>query len=219
MVHGAGLNVLVFNALTTYLDPEQPVFGLQAKGLNGVDEPLTSIEDIAAHYIDCILRQNPDGPYALGGYSFGGIIAYEMSKQLLNRGKEVKLLALFDTHVERSTYYGPWLSKQWNNALFDIKKYLYTFVLLKKDFRATVSYKKESVKRRVTNFQTKIKHRKNYFEVLYGNSYKVREANHIASRNYQYSPQEITIDLFRAKQRMYYWEDFEYLGWKPFALK
>ncbi|WP_186741644.1 non-ribosomal peptide synthetase/type I polyketide synthase [Spirosoma utsteinense] len=219
IVHGAGLNVLLFNALTVHLDPEQPIFGLQAKGLNGLDEPLTSIEDIAAHYIDAITRQNPSGPYALAGYSSGGIIAYEMSRQLLDRGKEVKLLALFDTHVDQSNYFDPWLFKQWNNLVYGIKRYLYTFVLLKKDFRGTISYKKESIKRRVTSFQNKLKHREAYFKVLYGNNYKVYEANHVAARMYRFSPQEITIDLFRAKQRMYYWKDFEFLGWKPLALK
>jgi thioesterase domain-containing protein/acyl carrier protein len=219
IVHGAGLNVLLFNALTAYLDPEQPVFGLQAKGLNGVDEPLTSIEEIAAHYIDCIMRQNPNGPYALGGYSFGGIIAYEMSKQLLNRGKEVKLLALFDTHADQSDYYDPWLSKQWNNMVFGVKKYSYTFVLLKKDFRGTISYKKNSVKRRITGLYSKVKYGEDFSKVHRGNNYKVYEANSIAARKYRLSPTEVTIDLFRAKQRMYYWKDFEFLGWKPFALK
>ncbi|GAB3641454.1 amino acid adenylation domain-containing protein [Spirosoma arcticum] len=219
IVHGAGLNVLLFNALTAHLDPEQPVFGLQAKGLNGVDEPLTSIEEIAAHYIDCIMRQNPNGPYALGGYSFGGIIAYEMSKQLLNRGKEVKLLALFDTHADQSDYFDPWLSKQWNNMLLGVKKYSYTFVLLKKDFRGTINYKKNSVKRRITGLYSKVKYGEDFSKVHRGNNYKVYEANSIAARKYRLSPHEITIDLFRAKQRMYYWEDFEYLGWKPFALK
>lgn len=219
MVHGAGLNVLVFNALTAYLDPEQPVFGLQAKGLNGIDEPLTSIEEIAAHYIDAIMRQNPDGPYALGGYSFGGIIAYEMSKQLLNRGKEVKLLALFDTHADQSDYYDPWLSKRWNNMVFGVKKYSYNLVLLKKDFRGTISYKKNSVKRRITDLYSKVKYGENLIKVQRGDNYKVYEANSVAARKYRLVPSEVTIDLFRAKQRMYYWEDFEFLGWKPFALK
>ncbi|WP_295672854.1 amino acid adenylation domain-containing protein [uncultured Mucilaginibacter sp.] len=72
LVHGAGLNVLLFNAVATGLSPDQPVYGLQAKGLNGIDEPLTTIEEIAAHYVNAITRQNPDGPYALGGFSMGG---------------------------------------------------------------------------------------------------------------------------------------------------
>jgi acyl carrier protein len=72
IVHGAGLNVLLFNTLAKHMDEDQPVYGMQAKGLNGVDEPLSRIEDIAAHYISAIRVQNPDGPYALAGFSFGG---------------------------------------------------------------------------------------------------------------------------------------------------
>src|SRR3984885_4915904 len=81
IVHGAGLNVLLFNAVAMGLSPDQPVYGLQAKGLNGIDEPYNKIEDMAAHYISAITRQNPNGPYALAGFSFGGIIAFEMARQ------------------------------------------------------------------------------------------------------------------------------------------
>jgi acyl carrier protein len=62
IVHGAGLNVLLFNTLANNMDADQPVYGMQAKGLNGVDEPLNRMEDIAAHYISAIRAQNPDGP-------------------------------------------------------------------------------------------------------------------------------------------------------------
>src|SRR5690606_4282885 len=71
IVHGAGLNVLLFNTLTAHLDKEQPIYGLQARGLNGEEEPFTSIPEMAAHYISEILSQNPTGPYALSGFSLG----------------------------------------------------------------------------------------------------------------------------------------------------
>jgi len=54
-----------------------------------------------------ILKHNPDGPYALAGYSFGGLIAYEMARQLKKMRKKVILLALFDTYAEQSDYYDP----------------------------------------------------------------------------------------------------------------
>ena len=68
---------------------------------------LNKIEDIAAHYIASIMQQNPDGPYALAGYSFGGIIAFEMARQLQDMGKEVKMLAMFDTYAYRSPHFDP----------------------------------------------------------------------------------------------------------------
>jgi thioesterase domain-containing protein len=65
IVHGAGLNVLLFNALAMNMDDEQPVYGLQAKGMNGIDEPLDVMEEIAANYVDEIINHDPVGPYAV----------------------------------------------------------------------------------------------------------------------------------------------------------
>src|SRR5690606_17380913 len=89
VVHGANHNVLMFNALAQYLDKDQPVYGLQSRGLSGVDEPHDSIDQMAADYISEILQSNPNGPYALGGFSYGGIVAFEMARQLRAQGKEV----------------------------------------------------------------------------------------------------------------------------------
>src|SRR5690606_28235423 len=62
IIHGAGLNVLPFYSIANNMDPEQPVYGLQAKGLNGIDEPLTSVEAMASLYIEEIVDHNPQGP-------------------------------------------------------------------------------------------------------------------------------------------------------------
>ena len=51
LIHGLGLNVLLYTTIINHLDPDQPVYGLQAKGLNGMEKPLDSIEEIAAYYI------------------------------------------------------------------------------------------------------------------------------------------------------------------------
>src|SRR5690606_25239110 len=87
IIHGAGSNILSFYDIAKHTDPEQPVYGLQPKGLDGKEEPLTSVEAIAAHFINEIIAHNPNGPYRLAGYSFGGIIAYEMAQQLRALGK------------------------------------------------------------------------------------------------------------------------------------
>ena len=87
LVHGAGLHVLMFQTLAANMDPDQPLFALQARGLDGMAQPLNRMEKIAAFYIQEILQQNPEGPYALAGYSFGGLIAFEMAKQLREMGK------------------------------------------------------------------------------------------------------------------------------------
>lgn len=89
--------MLYFQALTQYLGPEQPFYGLQPRGLDGESEPHTRVEDMAAHYIEAIQAMQPQGPYLLGGHSFGGWVAFEMAQQLQKRGHEVARLFILDT--------------------------------------------------------------------------------------------------------------------------
>jgi amino acid adenylation domain-containing protein len=97
-VHAAGGNVLEYRDLARLLGPDQPFYGLQAKGLDGKQEPHTSIKEMAAHYIGEMLEVQPSGPYLIGGRSSGGTIAFEMACQLTAKGEEVGLLALLDTY-------------------------------------------------------------------------------------------------------------------------
>ncbi|MBA3354610.1 MAG: amino acid adenylation domain-containing protein [Pyrinomonadaceae bacterium] len=96
-VHGALANVLMYRGLAHHLGPDQPVYGLQAQGLDGKHEPYTRVEEMAAHYITELRTVQPEGPYYLGGVSFGGIVAFEMAQQLHAQGDKVPLLALFNT--------------------------------------------------------------------------------------------------------------------------
>jgi len=98
-VHPVGGNVLCYFELARHLGKEQPFYGLQSAGLNGEQEPKTSIEDMAAHYIEALQAIQPSGPYYLGGWSLGGIVAFEMAQQLRDRGEEVALLTLIDSYA------------------------------------------------------------------------------------------------------------------------
>ena len=98
-IHPVGGTVLLYQQLARYL-PEQPLYGLQAQGLDGSQTPFTKIVDMAAHYIKELQTIQPEGPYFLGGYSFGGLVAFEMAQQLQTQGQKVALLALFDTQVQ-----------------------------------------------------------------------------------------------------------------------
>jgi acyl transferase domain-containing protein/thioesterase domain-containing protein len=96
-VHPIGGYVLNYIHLARCLDPEQPFYGLQAKGLDGKNEPFTQVEEMAASYIEAMCAVQPEGPYLLGGWSMGGIVAFEMAIQLQRRGHEVALLAVIDS--------------------------------------------------------------------------------------------------------------------------
>jgi amino acid adenylation domain-containing protein len=220
IVHGAGLNVLLFNALAMNLDDDQPVFGLQAKGLNGVDKPLDNMEEIAANYVAEIVAKNPDGPYALAGYSLGGIIAYEMARQMKDAGRDVRMVAMFDTTIAQTTKFDGAFKIAFNKVRFFIMQVLYSFVLFAEDPKRTIEYKWLQIKRRIIKLYWRIVYGKEQKQVgFFGYSNQIDEENQRAMDNYFVKPVDIAIDLFRAKKRTFYMEDFKTMGWKPFALK
>jgi thioesterase domain-containing protein len=219
IVHGAGLNVLLFNALAMNMDDDQPVYGLQARGLNGVDEPLDVMEDIAANYIAEIIAQNPEGPYAFAGYSLGGTIAYEMARQMVAMGKDVKLLAVFDTYAKQTDQFDPFVKKIFNRVSLLIMQFLYSFVLFANDPKRTIEYKSTVIKRRIIRLFWKVKGTEEKREGFFAYDNEIDEASARAKRNYYQKPLNITVDLFRAKKKTFYMADFKYLGWRKFALK
>src|SRR5581483_10772790 len=79
LVHRAEGNVLLYRQLGRHLGPDQPVYGLQAQGLDGETDFECRFEDIAAHYVQEIQTVQPEGPYYLGGYCLGGTLALEMA--------------------------------------------------------------------------------------------------------------------------------------------
>ena len=100
LVHGGGGHVLVFTKLARRLPDTQPVYAFQAKGLDGKTRPLTSVEEMAAHYLEALLNHQPEGPYRLAGYSMGGAVAFEMAQQLTMRGHQVTFVGIIDTPAQ-----------------------------------------------------------------------------------------------------------------------
>jgi amino acid adenylation domain-containing protein len=95
-VHGAHGTVVRFHDLARHLGPDQPFYGLQAQGLDGKHSCHTRTKDMASHYVMEMRGVQPEGPYFIGGYSFGGVIAFEMAQQLAAQGQE-GIVFLFDS--------------------------------------------------------------------------------------------------------------------------
>jgi aspartate racemase len=130
VVHGVGGNVVGFRDLALHLGADQPFYALQPQGLDGKRPCLTSIPQMAERYIQEIRRVQPEGPYRIGGYSFGGLVAYEMAQQLEAQGEDTALLALFDTYPGKVESRGSQLK---NLAGLPLKEQI-SFVLKKGTF-------------------------------------------------------------------------------------
>jgi thioesterase domain-containing protein len=99
LVHPAGGNVLCFSDLARRLGSDRPIYGIQTPGLYGERPLYTRIEDMAAHYIEVMKTVQPEGPYLLGGWSLGGIVAYEMAQQLAAQGQRIRHLLMLDSAI------------------------------------------------------------------------------------------------------------------------
>jgi thioesterase domain-containing protein/NAD(P)-dependent dehydrogenase (short-subunit alcohol dehydrogenase family)/acyl carrier protein len=103
LIHAGGGYVFFYRALASRLAPDQPLYAIRAEtpddGLGRPFEQTRSIEELAARYITEIRKVSPNGPYLLGGACFGGVMAFEMAKQLQAAGEEVGPVLLFDSFV------------------------------------------------------------------------------------------------------------------------
>ncbi len=97
LMHPVGGHIYFYRDMVEQLGDAYTVYGLQALGVDGKTEPLTLVEEMAAHYIEALRIIQPEGPYFLGGASFGGTLAFEMAQQFNAMGQQVDLLALMDT--------------------------------------------------------------------------------------------------------------------------
>jgi amino acid adenylation domain-containing protein len=217
IIHGAGLNVLMFNFLATTVDVEQPIYALQAKGLNGVDEPADDVKSLAGYYISEILTVSPDGPVALAGYSLGGIIAIEMAEQLTQAGRDVKMLAMIDSYADVNVFNEAWYVKLFKKLGRQVAKLWFVIYSLLTNFRLTLKYQHIIVKNKVRHVLGMTSPEES--ELVSPLAREIYNRMEAGLNQYKLLPYDGVITIFKAKVRAYYVRDQKYLGWKPFALK
>ena len=103
LVHGVGGAVGELRELASRIETARPVVGVQARGMDGGAAPLDTVEAMALDYLETIRTVQPAGPYFLGGYSFGGLVAYEMARRLAEAGERVAFLLLIDSMIDGDT--------------------------------------------------------------------------------------------------------------------
>lgn len=212
LIHAGGLNILIYKSLGQFFEEEQPLYGLQGLGLDGDLTDLKNMESIAARYLKEILEYNPDGPYIIFGYSFGGIIAYEIARQLKDMGKEIHILGVLDTYAKpgyehhRVKHYYHKTIRQFRKALFFSKRFFNNPV-------ETYLYQKKAITRIVNKNAGDVE------DQIYDYDDSVIAAYESAYNNYIMKPLDVKLHLFRVQERFYYLDDPVHLGWKEYALK
>ena len=105
IAHGLGGSVMDFYQIVKHIQTPHAIHGMQAKGIDGVEEPFDRIEDMARYSLDAVRQLQPHGPYFLIGFSLGGLVTLEMAQQLIAEGETIGLLAMLDSypHVSRLT--------------------------------------------------------------------------------------------------------------------
>ncbi|UII76109.1 amino acid adenylation domain-containing protein [Flagellimonas sp. HMM57] len=219
IVHGANYNVLVFEKLAQCLDEDQPVYGLQAKGIDGTDEPDDTVETMAANFIAEMKTVYPEGPYSIAGFSFGGIIAFEMYKQLKAEEIKVKILALFDSYVYPNYYYSNISKKKRLYKYYQLRQLVFVSLNMfssKKNFNRRVNLLKLALNGLYLRFKYG---QEKQVKMQFNRSSLIDKFHSDAFLRYTIEPQDIKVDLFRASENVYFAHDFKFLGWTGLATK
>lgn len=196
-IHALGGNVLSYKPVATYLGEDIPVYGLQSRGLDGKQEPHTSIEEMATDYIKEIRTVQPEGPYMFVGHSLGGVIAFEMAQQLVRAGEKVSLLAVLDT-------YSPTFKSEVPPASYQLKIHKYNLSRLA--IRDKIIYILERVWWKVEDLIAKIADKLHLktggkTEELPEHLQRIEEANRQAVHNYKPQVYPGRLTLLRALER------------------
>jgi thioesterase domain-containing protein len=208
-----GDELLVFNDIAQEIGEERPFLGLQY-GVHG-ETPFTTIEEMAAYFVEQITNEDNPEPYLLGGYCHGGLIAYEMAQQLSAQGRQVDLVVLIDTNVPGSV----WLLKNtFGKVLVDRLK-----AIVQNGIKQELTYIFERV---IDTWKLKIW--QPVWRKLYKHYVKTgREwpelmrnfdlINHNAQGKYRVKPYNGSVILLQAEERLDFYEYLPHLGWEGFV--
>lgn len=201
-IHDGNGQVLNYRDLARHVGDAQPFYGIQCLGLDGDDVPFVRIDEMAAYYVREIRKVQPVGPYYLGGYSFGGRVAYVMAQQLLAAGEEVAFLGLIDSYCHtgrRRIGLGQWLARHVDRMRAlrtgQVPAYL--------GMRARNSVEMAFMALRLRLFSTAWAYYENRGREIPRFLRRPVEANDIIRRDYKSAPYDGAATLFKAE--LYAW--------------
>lgn len=193
--------VFPYYELAFHLGKDQPFYGLQPLGMDGKHTPLNRMEDMAAYYIEALRNIQPNGPYFIGGWSFGGLVAFEMAQQLVKAGNKVAQLIILDTYAPIPKHQPSlWESLKF---LFTIAgPYIWPFL---RDYLHLLSVIPPESRLRILH------------EVAIGSILQIYQANSQAVHHYKPKPYPNPITLLRTTQPGNKIDRNRTMGWNELA--
>ena len=231
LIHGAGLNILLYQSLTKHLKADRPIYALQARGLDGKQTLNTNIPEMAGFYIDEIKKVQPKGPYYFLGFSLGGFIAYEMGRILAERGEQSYFVGAIDSVVSDAMEEKSQLKKITDTIVQIVAMPATVFWLFLKE---PMAEKRKFVENKVKNISLIMRYYMKRYQdqpsemdapkegedlsAVYLNS-ELRIKLMASLRKYLIVPADIKLDLFRAGKATFYIRDKKDYGWTKYARK
>jgi thioesterase domain-containing protein len=169
ITHGIGASVLDLVKLARGIATEQPIYGMQVRGMDGIEEPFTRIEDVSQWFIEGVKQVQPHGPYFLVGYSLGGLITLEMAQSLSARNEKIALLALLDSYPDI-------------HRLPALQRVRLTF---RRAHRRAAAFFRSAQHRQTSHTERRIHNRLLSGSLVVRALEKVRESSYLALRNYE----------------------------------
>lgn len=213
IVHGVGGNVVGFYSLAKRLDPDRPVYGIQAQALIPDREAVLRIQEMAAQYIEDMRAVWPDGPYNVLGFSYGGLVAYEIAQQLQAAGREVRFLGMLDTRQPLSNTN----SRSWSglHRLFYWRVRKACYNIYSRDDRTRYLLRRLKVRFSKARFMSGLD--KGMVKTS-ATAHDVVAINYVAGSNYVVRPYPGDVVLFRAEEDHPLEQELPFdLGWGQFA--
>jgi thioesterase domain-containing protein/acyl carrier protein len=226
-VHGVGGGVWGYERLGELLGHDRPFYGLQARGVDGVEEPDTSLEEMAVRYIKAMKTVHQQGPIYLGGYSYGGYVAFEMAHQLRKEGCEIAALVMFDTPAPHSDY------RHFKFTLRSMRRFVVNFPCWSGDFiRLESEHRIGRLKRYLRLASSHLRSRRTFdrpWEIDLGAFFdtpdripaeirRLMEIELAAFRQYSVRPYPGRVMLLRAQAQPLFCSHDPIMGWGTLAL-
>jgi len=208
VISGLGGNVINFQSAAFHLGEDQPVFGLVPRGLDGGEPYDTRVEDMAAYYVEAIREVQPEGPYRVVGYSFGGIVAFEVAQQFVGRFGGVSLLGMFDT-----------IEWRYRNRFIKSRGFRERLAGLGSEFEFAM-LDRQPLRPLRMRFKSKMsKVSLPFIQKAPGSVLRragtIKEVQWIAAAHYRPKPYPGRLTLFRATSKGPLEGDDDFLGWGP----